>query len=141
MDFFPFLRALTSTYQSFTILSNKHVRTVGLTNSQFDVIATLGGRGQLSTSELGRETLTTKGTLTGVLDRLEAKGLITRVQSPDDKRSLQISLSAEGQALFERIFQEHIAHLAPVFKDMTQEQLDDITRNLQFINKSLSSQQ
>ena len=66
------LRQLIRCTQAFERYSGAHVRQMGLTESQFDVVAT----GQHVGHELqgtGRETLITKGTLTGVLDRMEAR--------------------------------------------------------------------
>jgi MarR family 2-MHQ and catechol resistance regulon transcriptional repressor len=50
-----------------------------LTPSQFDIIATLGNTPGMTLQGIGEKTLITKGTLTGVVDRLQEKGLVDRV--------------------------------------------------------------
>ena len=50
----------------------------------------------LSCSEIAERTLITKGGITGILDRLEARGLVKRIPSRDDRRSVLIRLSAKG---------------------------------------------
>jgi DNA-binding MarR family transcriptional regulator len=87
-----------------------------LTPSQFDVIATLGDTEGMTCSELSAHTLVTKGTLTGVLDRLAKKGLIRREQVASDRRSVKIRLTEKGSTLFRRTFSTHIAFLRPFFE-------------------------
>ena len=62
-------------YQAFEAYSAAHVRELGLTPPQFDIIATLGNTDGMTATELGEKTLITKGTLTGVVDRLSARAV------------------------------------------------------------------
>ncbi len=90
--------------QGFERFSGESVRRCGLTHAQFDIIATLGNTQGMSYKELGERTLITKGTMTGVIERLEQKGLVARCRSGDDKRSFFVSLTPEGVAMFELAF-------------------------------------
>lgn len=90
--------------QGFERFSGDFVRQYGLTHAQFDIIATLGNTPGMSYKELGEKTLITKGTLTGVIDRLEQKGLVERVRSVDDKRSWRVRLSGAGEQAFGTVF-------------------------------------
>jgi hypothetical protein len=51
-------------YQAFEAYSATHIRTLGLTPPQFDIVATLGNTSGMTATELGEKTLITKGTLT-----------------------------------------------------------------------------
>src|SRR5687768_16642435 len=97
----PVLRALTECYYTVGRCSERHIQELNLTTSQFDVIVTLGDTDGMTCKELGEKTLITKGTLTPVLDRLEAKGLVVRKKGEQDARQTYIILTPEGQALFE----------------------------------------
>jgi DNA-binding MarR family transcriptional regulator len=110
------LRPLVETYFAFLDKSAPHIRSLGLTGSQFDVIVTLGDTEGMTCKELSEKTLVTKGTLTGVLDRLAKKGMIVRVPSRDDRRSIFIRLTPKGDALFEKVFAAHILHMQPYFE-------------------------
>lgn len=110
------LRPLVEAYLAFSRADNRHIRSMRLTPSQFDVIATLGDTEGMTCSDLSRATLVTKGTLTGVLDRLEAKGLIKRETVAEDRRATKIRLTAKGEALFRRTFAAHAAFLRPFFE-------------------------
>ncbi len=110
------LRPLVEAYLSFWRTDSRHVRSLRLTPSQFDVIATLGDTEGLTCAELSAATLVTKGTLTGVLDRLAAKGLIRRIPVAADRRSTRICLTEKGDRLFRKTFATHIAFIRPYFE-------------------------
>ncbi len=110
------LRPLVEAYLAFARLDNRHIKSLRLTPSQFDVIATLGDTDGMTCSELSAKTLVTKGTLTGVLDRLARKGLIRRYAVKGDRRYTKICLTGKGDALFRQVFAAHIAFLRPFFK-------------------------
>ena len=73
-----------------------------LTSVQFaalDALAQEPGQDQASlAAQIGFD----RATLGGVVDRLETKGLITRVVSPNDRRSRVLHLSEAGRVLLER---------------------------------------
>ena len=110
------LRPLVEAYLAFSRIDNRHIRMLRLTPSQFDVIVTLGGTAGLTCSQLSSSTLVTKGTLTGVLDRLASKGLIRRESIAGDKRRTKVRLTGKGHALFEKVFAAHIAYIRPFFE-------------------------
>ncbi len=105
------LRELVKAYQAFYAYDDAHIRQLGLTMPQFDVIATLGNTNGMMMSQLAEKTLVTKGTLTGIVDRLEKKGLVRREVPPDNRRCFIVMLTSEGQDLFEEIFPTHIDYL------------------------------
>ena len=124
------VRALIECARSFEHCSGSHVRELGLTPAQFDIVATLGNTAGMSCKELGEKTLITKGTMTGVLDRLQDKGLLSRHDSPEDGRCWITKLTPMGQALFEEIFPKHLAHLDPLFITFTDPELDNTRQQL-----------
>lgn len=128
--FIPLVRELVRCYQAFERLDARRHRSRGLTISQADVVFTLGNTRGMKCKELGDRTLITKGTLTGVLDRLERKGLIERQAAADDRRSILIVLTVRGEQLFEESYPEHIAFLESRFDKMTKTELTTTTRSL-----------
>ncbi len=135
--FLRVLRPLVETYFAFVRRDDRHIRALGLTSAQFDVIATLGDTAGLSCAELSSKTLVTKGTLTGVLDRLEARGEIKRVPSETDRRSIIVRLTPKGNRLFQRVFPAHISYLKPYFeRALTERQMTDLRNLLLGLKKS-----
>ncbi len=111
----PLMRGLVWAYQAFSQYSNQHVKSLGLTPPQFDIIATLGNTEGMSFKELGEKTLITKGALTGIVDRMEQKGWVQRIISLEDRRSTLARLTPKGEELFEEVFPAHLGYLADAF--------------------------
>lgn len=128
--FQPTMRELARTYQAFSSYSNSHIRELGLTPPQFDVIATLGGTEGMSMKDLASATLVTKGTLTGIVTRLEKKKFVRREVPPENRRSFTIVLTEAGEALFQEVFPAHIAYLQKRFEQLTPEELKQLYRLL-----------
>lgn len=136
-SFLSVLRELASAYQAFEAYSAAHIRTLDLTPAQFDIIATLGNTPGMPFKELGEKTLITKGTLTGVVDRLTDKKLVQRVASPSDGRSQTVQLTKRGEALFERTFPAHLAHLERAFVELPAEDLGSLETLLRRLREVL----
>jgi DNA-binding MarR family transcriptional regulator len=137
--FLPLLRELSGTYQAFEVYSSAHVRALGLTPAQFDIVATLGNTQGMTAKELGEKTLITKGTLTGVVDRLADKRLVRRIALPSDGRCQIVQLTAQGEKLFARIFPAHLAHMERAFAQLTQKELNGITESLRRLRGVLAA--
>ena|SRR4030067_601870 len=137
--FFPVLLELTRAYQAFEICSAAHIRTLGLTPSQFDIVATLGNTVGMNFKELGEKTLITKGTLTGVVDRLEDKGLVRRVASASDGRSQIVQLTRKGETLFAKVFPAHVEYIGQFFTSFSQADLDAMEAELHRLRTALSA--
>ena len=137
--FLPCLNELVRCYQAFEAYSTAHIRTLDLTAPQFDIIATLGNTPGMTPKELGEQTLITKGTLTGIVDRLEAKDLVRRTAHSRDGRSQIVQLTESGSALFETIFPEHMAHLHKAFAGFAKQDLKKIEASLARLRKAFVS--
>lgn len=122
--FLPTMRELVRAYQAFSRYSADHVRKLGLTGPQFDVISTLGNTQGMPLHKLATSTLITKGTLTGIVDRLEQKGLLQRVVPQDNRRSFIAVLTPKGEQLFEEVFPLHIAYLKERFGQLNEQELE-----------------
>lgn len=133
--FIPTMRELVRAYQAFADYSAKHIRDLGLTSSQFDVIATLGNTVGMNMTDLAEKTLVTKGTLTGIIDRLEKKGLVTRIVPPENRRSFTIILTPEGEKTFNTVFPAHIAYLKERFNRLSPQELEDTAETLKTLRK------
>ena len=120
------LRELLRTHQAFLSYAASHVHKLDLTLPQFDVIITLGNTSGMPYKKLGEETLITKGTLTGVINRLEDKGLVQRGASETDKRSQIIRLTEAGKSLFERTFPEHLQFINQLFNNYSPEDISTL---------------
>ena len=77
----------------------------GLTAAQVSVISLLGTQGSMTLGDLSRELELSHSTVSGIVDRLQAKEIVERKPSVDDRRYVQISLA------------ESVASQAPALSD------------------------
>lgn len=85
----------------------------GLSEPEFDMLATLRRMGapyELPAGELSAHTMVTTGGLTKRVDRLVARGLVERGESPADRRSRLIRLTDQGFTLIDEAFTAHMAN-------------------------------
>lgn len=91
--------ALYATQLSMSKVYRKLLKPLALTYPQYLVMLVLWEHGSLSVSEIGERLYLDSATLTPLLKRLEASGLVTRLRSRDDERHVVISLTRSGRAL------------------------------------------
>src|SRR3989440_11718180 len=84
-----------------------NLRRTGLGDSDFRVLEALLHKGPLPVNTIGPKVHLTPGSISVAVDRLYAKGLVSRVESPEDRRVRVVALTAKGRALITRIFREH----------------------------------
>ena len=112
------------------------MRVAGLTPPQYVVLDALAKRDRRPLKELAETAHCTRATITGIVDVLERKGLVTRRPNPDDRRSLLVSLTKEGLAL---------QRSTPTLEDMLQgccsglgpDEADQLTHLLTRLDESL----
>lgn len=84
----------------------------GIENWMYDVLATLRRSGEpyeLTAGDLVRQTMVTTGAITNRIDRLEARGLVDRTRSADDRRKVNVRLTPRGLELVDDVVDSHMA--------------------------------
>ena len=132
------VRLLAECLQGFERFSGESVRRCGLTHAQFDIIATLGNTPGMTYKELGDRTLITKGTLTGVIERLEQKGLVERTRCSEDKRSFSVCLTTAGEKVFADVFPVIVEHGRQLFAPYSEADFDEIDHTLRKLKQLIA---
>jgi MarR family 2-MHQ and catechol resistance regulon transcriptional repressor len=96
----------------------------GLGLSDFGVLEALLHKGPLPVNTIGPIVDLTPGSISIAVDRLFTKGLVTRVESTQDRRVRIIALTPKGKELIVSAFRKHSAQMKKVFSDLTPEELD-----------------
>jgi DNA-binding MarR family transcriptional regulator len=91
--------ALATANRSVIAVYRPVLEAIGLTHPQYLVMLALWERSPRTVRDLGDALLLEPATLSPLLKRLEAAGLLTRTRSAKDDRALDIELTAEGRAL------------------------------------------
>jgi DNA-binding MarR family transcriptional regulator len=105
--------------------------THNLDRASFDVLATLRRNDRpLTPADLMRSSMVTSGAVTQRLDRLVARGLVTRTPSPTDGRVVHVSLTDEGRALIDRALPDHVANEHRLLASLDKEERDALAATL-----------
>jgi DNA-binding MarR family transcriptional regulator len=79
-----------------------------ITLAQFNVLRCMEFQnGETSISKISHECQAVLPTMSGILERLEVRGLVRRSRDPNDRRSFLVSITPEGQALLDKIKRAH----------------------------------
>ncbi|MEV8474439.1 MarR family transcriptional regulator [Streptomyces sp. NPDC051173] len=94
--------SLNAASRAFGSLYRVLLKDLGLTYPQYLVMLVLWEHGELPVKKVGEHLRLDSGTLSPLLKRLEAAGLVRRERSSQDERSVHVQLTGEGAALRER---------------------------------------
>jgi DNA-binding MarR family transcriptional regulator len=95
------LIALRKIIQSIDLNSRSLVKRVGLTGPQLLLLQEISKCGELSGGKLAKAVSLSQATVTGIVERLEKRGLVTRRRSQIDKRKVLVQVTSDGKDLLE----------------------------------------
>ena len=99
------------------------IEETGLGLSDFAVLEVLLHRGPLPVNTIGPIVDLTPGSISIAVDRLFAKGLVSRVESAEDRRVRIVALTPRGEALIDSAFRKHSEQMKRVFSELSAEEL------------------
>ena len=121
----------------FNLISNKKLQDalekLDLTPPQFYVLATIGYAGGLPFGEIGEKMMVTVSNLTGIVDRLEEKGLVARERDVHDRRVIRARLTEKGSKLYKNtipLFEKSISQFFSPLDKSQQKELSSLLRKL-----------
>ena len=95
----------------------------GLGDSDFRVLEVLLHKGPLPVNTIGPIVDLTPGSISVAVDRLFAKGLVSRVESVEDRRVRIVALTPRGKDLIVPAFRKHAEQMRRVFSELTPKEL------------------
>ena len=108
---------LMRVYQKVDRASSEHLKGWGLSVAQFDVLAHVGTSEGMTQQELADSLLVTKGNVCQLMDKLEDRGLISRLH---EGRANRLYLTEAGRRLFEQVVPAHEAVIAERFSVLSE---------------------
>ena len=103
-----------------------------LGGSDFAVLEALLHKGPLTVNEIGRKVLLTSGSITVAVDRLEAKGLVEREPSANDRRAKIVHLTKDGRKLILSAYSKHAADMESLASELS---MNDRTTLIRLLKK------
>ena len=111
------------------------IEETGLGLSDFGVLEILLNKGPLPVNTIGPIVDLTPGSISVAVDRLFAKGLVTRVESPEDRRVRIVALTPRGKELIVSAFRVHSGQMKKVFSELNPEELRSLEMTLKKVGK------
>ena len=118
--------------QSIQDVVKHEVAEYGLNPTEFSVLELLYHKGDQPIQTIGKKVLLTSGSMTYIVDRLEAKGYLIRKACPSDRRVTYVALTEEGQSLMSYIFPAHEKRMDELFDGLD---LSDTITQLKTVGK------
>jgi MarR family transcriptional regulator, organic hydroperoxide resistance regulator len=102
----------------------------GVTGPQLWAMKILSRGDGLSIGDLSKRTYLNASTISGVVDRLETKGLVTRDRSRDDRRVVRVLLTDSGRALTDKAPDPAGGRMVRGLRQLEEQELEEISRSL-----------
>ena len=99
------------------------IEETGLGLSDFGVLEILLHKGPLPVNTIGPIVDLTPGSISIAVDRLVAKGLVSRIESAEDRRVRIVALTPSGKDLVASAFRKHSGQMKKVFSELSPEEL------------------
>jgi len=137
----PFLTRYTTSlwirFLRFNLISSKRLEMalekLDLTAPQFYVLATIGYTGGIPFSEIGEKMMVTVSNLTGIVDRLEEKGVVVRERDALDRRVVRVKLTEKGSKAYKNtipLFEKSVSQFFSPLGKAQQKELASLLRKL-----------
>src|SRR5882724_11869193 len=121
--------------QAITRFAQADLAISGLGDSDFRVLEVLLHKGPLPVNVIGPKVNLTPGSISVAVDRLVAKGLVSRDESAEDRRVRIVALTPRGKGVITPIFREHVAAIERVFAGLSRDELQQLQRQLKCIGR------
>ncbi len=123
--FSHFNRVLWNAHKVLTDSCLRSLNSFGLNSySEYAILETLQQEGSQPVNTIGRKVMLTSGSITAALDRLEKRGWLERKPSPEDRRVVEVHLTAKGRNVAVKAVKRHEEALAELMREITPTELN-----------------
>jgi MarR family 2-MHQ and catechol resistance regulon transcriptional repressor len=126
---------LNKAFQAITRHAAAEIRSAGLGDSDFRVLEVLLHKGPLPVNSIGPKVNLTPGSISVAVDRLYDKGLVSRVESTEDRRIRVVALTPSGKKLIVPVFRKHAAAMKRVFSELSSQELQQLESILKRVGR------
>lgn len=95
-------------------------KTLGINETEFFLLFALDANGPLTIQEIAGKINITSGTMTYVINKLEDKAMIKRVQCEEDRRRFYVELTDAGKVFWDETIALHAKHMAEAFDHVSE---------------------
>ena len=125
--------------QAITRYALANLEETGLGLSDFAVLESLLHKGPLPVNVIGPKVNLTPGSISVAVDRLVAKGLVSRAESSQDRRVRIVALTPRGKSVITPICRAHVETMEKVFAGLSRDELRQLELQLKRVGKQAES--
>jgi MarR family transcriptional regulator, 2-MHQ and catechol-resistance regulon repressor len=100
------------------------IEETGISFTDFRILEALLHKGPLPVNTIGPKVNLTPGSISVAVDRLLERGLVSRVESSEDRRVRLVALTKAGKDVIVPVFRKHAAEIAKMFSDASPKELE-----------------
>ena len=108
---------------------------------QLKTLFFISNRGATTTGKLATALKVTPTNITGIIDRLLEKNLITRTGDPDDRRVLVLRTTSKGDELVAELRQKHRERMTELFNNLSEKEAEIAAHGLKIMVKAIEAKQ
>lgn len=109
-----------------------------VTSEQWSIMFCLIGEEGMTHKELASRTEKDRANVTRLVDQLERKGLVKRVNNPEDRRSIFLHLTEEGKKIVQALIPIEQAFIRNLLKGVSEEELEQFTATIHKLNENVN---
>lgn len=136
-DCFEISMLIKEIYSSTTNILSKNLKDSGLTHQQIMVIKLVAHKREITISELCEEMSLAKGTVSGIVQRLENADFVKKVKSETDKRNTFVTFSEKGLEFAKEFRYKINESFDEVFKNFSKEELEEAKEGLKKLRNKI----
>lgn len=128
-------KAINSIHTYWSKIGENRLSDSGVSIMEFKVLKTLNTYGSLPMIRIADLNVITQGWVTSLVDRLEAKNLVRRVRSSNDRRVVTIESTQEGTKLYNAVKEVHKKYVDETLDILSDEEKDMLLEKLTMVEK------
>lgn len=129
-DSFEIAMLIKEIYAGTIEIVNDNLKESGLTHQQTMVIKLIAHKEKVTISELCKEMSLAKGTISGIVSRLEAADYVKKVKCDNDKRNTYVEFSTKGYEYAKNFRNEINKSFDKIFENFTDDEVKETKENL-----------
>lgn len=114
------------------------LKSVNMEQAQWRILAILGDKDKSTVSEIARRSVIKISTLTRMLERMEGNQLVKRNPKIDDKRTVQVKITAKGKKALDKAIAINRNVSVRAFEGISQNEIDQFTKVLKHIRQNFT---
>jgi len=130
--------AITGTHKTLLRESGELLSKEGMTRPEFQALRCVAEKGPVPMKGISEKMFVTRASITGLIDKLESKGLVKRTAHRRDRRATIIELTPKGVAVQERVSSKYKAFMQDALKVLTEGEQRNLRDSLLKLQESMS---